>query len=296
METTVCRLFVTAIAVVCALGADPDAPAASLPYADGVLGDLQQYRIIENESLFEVARRFDLGLNEIVDANPGIDPLIPSSGTLIDIPTAWILPDVPMRSGIVVNIPEFRLYYFSKTLPGLVATFPLGIGDEGRGTPLGSYTVIQKIPNPPWYVPRSIRSGSSYLPKVVPPGPDNPMGSHALRLSLTTLLIHGTNRPWGIGSRSSHGCLRLYPEDIVRLFKQVPKGTRVVIVNQPIKAVARGERVFVEAHRYESEDCSVGRAMHLLAYKNLLARTDFNKLIRAMEEMKGVPVDITLSR
>jgi L,D-transpeptidase ErfK/SrfK len=150
--------------------------------------------------------------------------------------------------------------------------------------------------NPAWHVPESIRSESAGLPKVVPPGPDNPMGSHALRLSLATILIHGTNRPWGIGRRSSHGCLRLYPEDIVKLFELVPTGVRVTIVNQPIKVGARGGQVFVEAHRYDSEECSVSVAMHLLADKHLLAGTDFSKLQRAIEELKGVPVDITLSR
>jgi L,D-transpeptidase ErfK/SrfK len=296
MEKTASRHLLTAIAVICALGCTvPTSGAATLPYDEGVIGDLQQYKILGGESLFEIARKFDLGLNEIADANPGVDPFTPRSGTLVDIPTAWILPEVPMRSGIVVNIPEFRLYYFPRELPGQVATFPLGIGDEGRVTPVGSYTVIEKIANPSWYVPKSIRSESPHLPKVVPPGPDNPMGSHALRLSLPVLLIHGTNRPWGIGSRSSHGCLRLYPEDIVKLFALVPKGTQVAIVNQPVKAGARGERVFVEAHRAPPEECSVESALQLLADKNLVARTDFTKLIRVVAEMTGVPVDVTVS-
>jgi len=122
------------------------------------------------------------------------------------------------------------------------------------------------------------------------------MGSHALRLSRQDILIHGTNRPWGIGRRSSHGCLRLYPEDIVRLFKLVNKGTQVVIVNQPLKVGKMEERVFVEVHSYEGEEPSVGQAMHMLADRNLIARIDFAKLIRAIQEKRGVPVEITLGQ
>jgi len=279
----------------CALSVATVSPrAATLPLADGFVGELQQYRVREKESLVEIARKFDLGFNAIVAANPGIDPFIPKAGTHITIPTAWILPAVSMRPAIVINIPEFRLYYYPKGSAGKVITFPLGIGDEGRDTPLGKYRVIEKIAKPAWYVPESIRAKESRLPKVVPPGPDNPMGSHALRLSRDGVLIHGTNRPWGIGRRSSHGCLRLYPEDIASLFQLVPRGMLVVIVNQPIKVGAKGERVFVEAHRYKRAESTVGQAMHLLADRNLLVRTDFAKLIRAMEEKKGVPVDISL--
>jgi L,D-transpeptidase ErfK/SrfK len=294
MGKTVHRLSVAVIAVICTLSITLLAPgAASLPEADSVMGQIQQYKVQNNESLVEIARRFDLGFNAIVDANPNVDPFIPKAGTLITIPTAWILPNVSMRPAIVINIPEFRLYFLPEDSSGAVMTFPLGIGDEGTDTPVGTFKVIEKIANPAWYVPKSIR-GEAGLPKVVPPGPDNPMGSHALRLSMATVLIHGTNRPWGIGRRSSHGCLRLYPEDIVHLFELVPKGMQVVIMNQPIKVGARGERVFVEVHQYEGEDLSVGRALHLLADSNLVGLTDFAKLIRAVEEKKGVPVDVTL--
>jgi len=252
------------------------------------------YRVGRNESLIEAARKFDLGFNAIVAANPGVDPLVPGADTLITIPTAWILPVVPRSPCIVINLPEFRLYYLPKGASGPVVTFPLGIGDQGKDTPVGSFLVVEKIRHPSWYVPASILAERKGLPKVIPPGPDNPMGSHALRLSLKSVLIHGTDRPWGIGRRSSHGCLRLYPEDIVRLYQLVPKGMRVLIVKEPIKVAARGERVFVEAHQYGREEVSAGRAIHLLAARNLLVRTDFSKLIRAMEERKGYPVDVTL--
>lgn len=291
------RLYVTIIAVICAICMQPPAPCAGIfPFADGLIGDLQQYSVGDNESLIEIARRFDLGYNAIVAANPGVDPIVPKPGTLITIPTAWILPPVSARPEIVINIPEFRLYYFFKNKRGTVVTFPLGIGDEGKETPAGSFRVIEKLVNPPWHVPESILANSAGLPRVVPPGPDNPMGSHALRLSLSSVLIHGTNRPWGIGRRSSHGCLRLYPEDIVRLYKLVPKGMRVVILNRPIKIGSKGQRVYVEVHEYEQDEAGVGGAMQLLADKKLLGRVDFARLITAMKEKKGVPVDITLIR
>lgn len=268
--------------------------AATVPHVDGFIGKIQQYKIRNNESLIEIARRFDLGYNAIVAANSGVDPFIPKPGTIITIPTAWIPPTTSVRPAIIVNIPEFRLYYFPTEVPVAVVTFPLGIGDEGRETPTGTYAVIEKIANPAWYVPRSIRENTRGFPRVVPPGPKNPMGSHALRLSRNNILIHGTNRPWGIGRRSSHGCLRLYPEDIVRLFKLVETGIQVVIVNQPLKISERGNSVFIEVHGFEDGEPSVGKAMHMLADRNLLGRTDFAKLIRAIKEKKGMPVEITV--
>ena len=255
---------------------------------------VRHYRVAEHESLVELARRFDLGFDSIVSANPGVDPFVPDAGTMLDIPCAWILPEIARRPAIVINVPEFRLYYFASSGPA--ATFPLGIGDEGTETPLGSYTVVEKITGPSWHVPASIRATARALPKVVPPGPDNPMGSHALRLSLPSVLIHGTNKPWGIGRRSSHGCLRLYPEDIVTLFKLVPKGTRVEIIHQPLKVAVQGERVFLESHRCEREEVGIGAALRLLADRNLLQFVDFSLLARAVAEKKGLPVEITLLR
>lgn len=273
----------------------PVTRAATFINTGDFIGGLQLYEVGKNESLIEIARRFDLGYNSIVDANPGVDPFLPRPGTVVTIPTAWILPGATTRPIIIVNLPEYRLYYFPKESTGTVVTFPLGIGDEGTDTPVGEYTVVEKLTNPSWYVPWSMRGKATGLPGLVPPGPGNPMGSHALRLSRDSILIHGTNRPWGIGRRSSHGCLRLYPEDIVTLFDLAQKGMRVLILNQPVKIGARGDRVFVEVHRYEGEEPTVGEALHMLSDSNLLVRTDFSKLIQAFAEKRGVPVDVTLS-
>ena len=282
-------------AVMLGLLISPVTRAAIFTHTGDVIGGLQQHTVGINESLIEIARRFDLGYNSIVDANPGVDPFLPGPGTIVTIPTAWILPVTTARPIIVVNLPEYRLYYFPKEFTGTVVTFPLGIGDEGTDTPVGNYTVVEKLINPYWYVPRSMRGKGTVWPRVVPPGPGNPMGSHALRLSRDSILIHGTNRPWGIGRRSSHGCLRLYPEDIVTLFDLAQKGMRVLILNQPVKIGTRGDRVFVEVHRYEGEEPTVGEAMHMLSDSNLIVRTDFSKLIQAFAEKKGVPVDVTLA-
>lgn len=267
--------------------------AASVGYYGPILGKLNYYRIDPGDTLIEIARRSDVGYNAIVAANPGVDPFIPPAGTTITLPTAWIPPKPSTRPSIVVNLPEYRLYFFDAGRSD-VLTFPLGIGDEGTDTPVGRYTVIQKIVNPFWTVPPSIRSKNSRLPRVVPPGPHNPLGTHALRLSKSDILIHGTNRPWGIGRRSSHGCIRLYPEDITRLFGSVPKGARVEIVNHPLKVAVEGKKVFVEVHHYEA-GVTVGRAMRLLLQAGALQRTDFAKLTWAVAEKRGVPVDVTLA-
>lgn len=272
----------------------PVTRAAVFQHSEGYIGEVQKHKVGKNESLIEIARKFDLGFNAIVAANPGVDPFLPRPGTIVTIPTAWILPVASTRPIIIVNLPEYRLYYLPKEATGTVVTFPLGIGDEGTDTPVGDYTIVEKIAGPSWYVPESMRRKGG-LPKVVPPGPDNPMGSHALRLSRDSILIHGTNRPWGIGRRSSHGCLRLYPEDILTLFDLAQKGMRVLILNQPVKIGTRGDRVFVEAHEFEGEEPTVGEAMHALSERNLLVRTDFSKLLQAFAEKKGVPVDVTLA-
>ncbi|MCM0084473.1 L,D-transpeptidase family protein [Geomonas sp. Red32] len=260
-----------------------------------LFGRIDSHTVNKNESLFEIARHFDLGLNEITAANPGVDPLIPPTGATITIPTSWILPQIPFRPCLVINLTEFRLYYFPAGSQGEVITYPVGIGEQGD-TPAGSYRVVEKIIHPAWHVPPSIRREQPSLPKVVPAGPSNPMGTRALRLSAKNILIHGTDRPWGIGSRSSHGCLRLYPEDIVKLYREVPVGTRVVVVNQPVKVAVQGGRVYVENHDAVGGEWAVGEALRLLSKRSLVASTDFSKLRKAITEKRGYPIDVTLDR
>ncbi len=261
-----------------------------------VVGALETYTVKNDESLIEIARKFRLGYNEIVEANPGLDPFIPGNGRDVRIPSARILPDIPPYGGIVINLTEMRLYYFFRQNSLYrVATFPIGIGSEGTSTPVGKFRVIEKIVKPSWHVPESIRRENPELPRVVPAGPDNPLGSHALRLSLGSVLIHGTNRPFGIGRRASHGCIRLYPEDIPTLFKMVNTGTPVTIIRQPVKVGVSNNKVFVEVHRDDSGEKTnyFNEAASLLRKKNLLKHVDTRKLHQAVREKKGFPVEIS---
>ncbi|MDD2541993.1 MAG: L,D-transpeptidase family protein [Desulfuromonadaceae bacterium] len=266
--------------------------AAEVQFRHGVGGSTAIHTVRVDDSLVELARRYDIGYNEIEAANAGVDPFVPDAGIAVTIPGKWILPDIQVQKGIVINLAEMRLYYFDVPSRGVVETFPVGIGDEGWDTPTGIFHVIEKIVNPAWHVPASIRKQKPELPLIVPSGPDNPLGTHALRLSVGTVLIHGTDRPFGIGRRVSHGCIHLYPEDIVRLFRKVRIGTRVVIVRQPVKVATVDNRVLVEIHADGNEELEE-ETVNFLERKGLLDRVDNRKLQKALLARSGVPTDIT---
>ncbi len=291
-------ILIAILAVLSVPGSAIGARAFRYGEQKAVLGSVERYKVKENESLYEIARTYKTGFNKIVAANPRVDPIVPGKGTSLILPTSWVLPDIVLDRGIVINISEMRLYYFSeKSGVRRVRTYPIGIGDEGAGTPVGKFKVVEKIEHPSWRVPASIRKEHPELPAVVPPGPDNPMGSHALRLSRATILIHGTDVPWGIGKRVSHGCIRLYPEDIKELFRLVPINTKVTIVRQPVKVGMSRGKVYVEVNkdperkRYDY----LGEAMNLLRKKGISDRISIEKLQKAIREKKGYPVDISLS-
>ena len=265
-------------------------------YYGGYLGQVFNYRVREGESLLEIARRFDLGFNQVTAANAGVDPYLPVPGTFVTIPTAWIPPELSPRPSIVVNLAELRLYYFPKDPDDPLLSYPIGIGAEGTDTPLGLYTVDRKSINPSWHVPASILQQRQDLPAVVPPGPENPLGSRALHLSGNDILIHGTNRPWGIGRRSSHGCIRLYPEDIVRLFECVGRGTQVLIVNRPVKVGVRKGKIFLEVHRDGNYQPEPGEVLHQMARLGFLAKVDIGLVVKAVSEKRGYPVEVTSIR
>ena len=203
------------------------------------------------DTFVKIARAYDLGFQELVQANPGVSPWLPGEGTKIVLPTRFVLPQAP-RTGIVINLPELRLYYFPDGDSGRVITHPIGIGRMEWRTPLGLTEVYSKVENPTWYPPQSIRDERAAqnrpLEAAVPPGPDNPLGKHAMRLALPGYLIHGTNMPAGVGMRVTHGCIRMFPEDIEALYDDVPVGTPVRIVNQPVKLGRSGTDYYLEAH------------------------------------------------
>jgi L,D-transpeptidase ErfK/SrfK len=222
--------------------------AAEFPLArDQVaIGAVATYVTKDQDNLLDLARRFDVGYVEFVAANPGIDPWQPGIGTPITVPNYFILPDAPRR-GIVVNLAERRVFYFP---PGgkTVETYPAGVGVEADLTPLGVTTVVRKEDGPVWVPPPSIRAERPNLPLAIPPGPDDPLGDYALRLGWNNYLIHGTNKPDSVGRNVSHGCLHLYPEDIERLFHEVPVGTPVRVVAQAVEAAWIDGRLYVEVH------------------------------------------------
>ncbi len=273
---------------------------STLPIADGnsaedqVLGILGTHVVHKGESLIELARVYNVGFNQMSAANPSLDAFVPTPGATVTIPTSWILPRAAAPGVVVVNVSEMRLYLIPAN-GGVPLTFPVGVGLEGWNTPLGTFTVIGKQANPTWYPPASIRRENPELPVKVPPGPDNPLGTHALRLSKGTILIHGTDEPYGVGRKASHGCIRLYPEDIPVLYQRVPVNTRVKMVREPLKIGVRHGRVFVEVHDDPDANVDLRReAARLLSERRLATFVDAQRLEKAIEEQRGIPVDVSL--
>jgi len=225
------------------------------PPGNDVIGAVSSVRARAEETLLDIARRHGLGYEDIVRANPDIDPWLPGDDTEVLLPTRYVLPSVPRR-GIVLNLAEYRMYYFPEPAAGssaVVMTWPMSIGRMDWATPLGMTRITAKAKNPSWYPPESVRAehlaDGDPLPRVVPPGPKNPLGDHAMRLDIPGYLIHGTNRPAGVGMRVTHGCIRMFPEDIEYLFGQVSIDTPVRIINEPVKIGWDDEELVLEVHR-----------------------------------------------
>ena len=264
----------------------------------GLVGHVQYHRVLEGETLLDVARDAGLGFNEVREANPAIDEWVPPLGAEVVVPSRWILPRSRYR-GLVVNIPEMRLYVFpTDTHPGeLVSlrTWAVGIGTEDAPSPIGPFTIRSKDANPTWIVPDSILRTMDNPRRVVPPGPDNPMGAYRIRLSHGAYAIHGTNDPWSIGRLTTHGCIRLYPEDLEVLYPRVDPGMPGELVYQPVKIGVRNERVYVEVHadvygRIRDFD---GYARAEVKKAGVEPRIDLDRFRAAVKAKRGVPVDIT---
>ncbi len=271
-----------------------------------VIGQVKVMYATKDDTLLDIARRYSLGYDEIVHANPGVDRWAPGEGTPIVLPTRYILPTTP-REGIVLNIAEMRLYYYPKTNAGeerVVYTYPVSIGRMDWKTPMGLTKVVAKEVDPAWRPPASIKAEHAaegdILPDVIPGGPDNPLGRYAMRLGVPGYLIHSTNKPFGIGMRVTHGCVRMYPEDIERLFGMVPVGTPVRLVDQPVKVGRLNGQLMVESHAPLEEDNLPIKVTLEQAHQAVIAKTgpdmagvDQATLELAVEQFSGIPVPIS---
>lgn len=269
-----------------------------------LIGTMEYYQVNKGDSLLDIANRYDVGLLLLMASNPGVDPFLPTPGSLLKIPMQLILPDVK-REGIVINLAELRLYYFPSNSDKMYV-FPIGIGRVGRETPKMTTSISQMIKNPTWTPTANIRreyreKHNVILPAVVPAGPENPLGDYAMRLSHGSgqYLIHGTNKDFGIGMRVSSGCIRMNPWDVEWLFHQVSRGTKVRIINQPVKqAIEADGSVYVEVHEPLSRDeDQMGEHKRVSAPDQLLAEVAGDVRARqlldeALMNQVGLPVQL----
>jgi L,D-transpeptidase ErfK/SrfK len=276
-----------------------------------IVGVVQVTTTTEDDTLSDIARRFNVGYEEIVRANPGVDPWLPGADKSIVVPTRFILPNVK-REGIIINMPQMRLFYFPAVKKGeaqVVYTHPVGIGRVGWVTPQGSTKVMRRQKDPTWRPTASIlkehKENGDPLPAVVGPGPDNPLGRHAMYLGWPSYLIHGTNKPAGVGLRSSHGCIRLYPEDVALLFDNVTVGTKVTVVNEPFTFGWDADQLYMQAFDVLEDDARDWKK----AEKKLLTRSlgntiqqelkkrnlevSWDQVSKFAHEPRGIPVAIT---
>jgi L,D-transpeptidase ErfK/SrfK len=262
---------------------------------DEVVGEVQVTHVQGEDTLPDIARRFNLGYEEVVRANPGVDPWLPGEGREIVLPTQFVLPDAP-REGLVINLAQLRVFYYPKTKEGetqTVITHPIGIGKVGWSTPEGTTKVTGKAKNPTWFPPSSVRKehaeAGDPLPAKVPPGADNPLGAHMMTLGWPSYLIHGTNKPYGVGLRSSHGCMRFYPEDIAQLFDEIPIGTKVTVVNQPFNFGWHHDAMYVQVFPILEDD----EREHPKAADTLLNATISDETWSRIKQ-HGVSIDMDL--
>jgi L,D-transpeptidase ErfK/SrfK len=285
--------------------------AATLPLADpnqSVVGEVQYLVAKFEDTLSDIGRRYGVGYEEMISANPGVDAWLPGAGKKIVVPTQFVLPDAP-REGIVINLPEHRLYYFPPTRKGetpQVVTYPISVGKMDWTTPLGTTRIVDKRKNPAWNPPESVRAEHEAdgrpLPKVVPPGPDNPLGAYAMRLGIPggAYLIHGTNKPIAVGMPVTHGCIRMFPEDIEQFFAMVPVNTRVHIIHQPLKFGWAGDVLYMEAHpplegqeNLESVSPTSITRMLVAATQDRSAAIDWQLAEEVFRKASGVPEAMT---
>jgi L,D-transpeptidase ErfK/SrfK len=271
--------------------------------AQTVIGSPRTYVVKPKDTLLDLARSFDLGYNEIAGAYPDIDPWLPHPGDELSIPTFWVLPKSGYE-GVVVNIPEMRLYYFpplsEKLSTRLVITLPVGLGREDWPTPRAKFKIRGKTPNPVWVIPESIKKeriqDKGWTEDMIPAGsPDNPMGKYRIDLTLPLYAIHDTNNPWAVGRLVTHGCIRLYPEDIAQFFDVIRIGSPGEFVYQPVKIGMLYSRVYVEVHEdiYKLVPDLWDEAQKVVRESGWGDMVDQILLTKALMEKSGVPTDVT---
>jgi len=301
--------------------APPAAPVEPEPVAtqrfevapdDDVVGVIQVVKTSKEDTLTDIARRFNVGYEEILRANPKVDPWLPGTDRAIVVPTRFVLPNAP-RTGVVINIAAMRLFYYpphKSGEPQVVITHPIGIGKMGWATPEGVTKIVRRQADPTWRVPASVikehrEERGEELDKVIGPGPDNPLGKFAFYLQWPSYLIHGTNKPAGVGLRSSHGCIRLYPEDIAQLYDLVPIGTQVRVVNQPFVFGWHDGQLYVQPYDVLEDDVrnwKKGPHTHLTkavttsqlkALKTHGEQVNWDLVTSLSHEPRGIPVPVS---
>ena len=303
-----------------AAAAAPAAPALPLPSAterfelepgQSVVGEVQVVTAGKDDTLTDVARRFNVGYEEVLRANPKLDPWLPGEGHEIIVPTQFVLPNAPYN-GVVINIAAMRIYYFPPVKKGervVVLTHPIGIGKVGWKTPEGVTKIVRRQKDPTWRVPVSVlkehHDNGEDLDPVIGPGPDNPLGKYAFYLQWPSYLIHGTNKPAGVGLRSSHGCIRLYPEDIEQFFNMIPDKTEVRVVNQPfLFGWANGQLYLQPLDVLEDDQRDWSKAQRKLLGKSLSAallqqlktnhqQIDWDRVATLTHDPRGIAVPVS---
>ena len=304
-----------------AAAAAPAAPALPLPTANehfelepgqSVVGEVQVVTAGKDDTLTDIARRFNVGYEEMLRANPKMDPWLPGEGHEVIVPSQFVLPNAPY-SGVVINIAAMRIYYFPPVKKGervIVLTHPIGIGKVGWKTPEGVTKIVRRQKDPTWRVPVSVlkehhENGDDSLDPVIGPGPENPLGKYAFYLQWPSYLIHGTNKPAGVGLRSSHGCIRLYPEDIEQFFNMIPLGTEVRVVNQPFPfGWANGQLYLQPLDVLEDDERDWNKAQRKVLGKSLSAtlqqqlktnhqQIDWDRVASLTHDPRGIPVPVS---
>jgi L,D-transpeptidase ErfK/SrfK len=294
------RQLISVLLVLCGISSRASEYALP-PDGDDIVGEVITITAAYEDTLPMLAQRYSIGYQEMLDANAGLDPWLPGEGAAIRLPLAFVLPEGE-RDGIVINLAEYRLYYFPKPAtpngPRKVITYPIGIGRSEYPTPRTVTTVVRTIKDPYWTpgatARREYKEQGIDLPKVVPPGPDNPMGKFSMQLAIPSYFIHGTNKPLGVGQRASLGCIRLYPDDIEALVKIVPYGTKVRIIDQPNKLGHYHGELYLESHAYPDADRSLtGVVKEVIRMSENVSAVDWNLAETIAREATGIPGRVT---